>query len=299
MNQEISLADIKAFTVIAEAGSFTAAAELLGCSRSYLSRQLTHLEAELGVSLITRTTRAQRLTEQGEQLFSHCKTALDNIASAVAMTMDNAQNLHGHININCVGGFLGEEVVANVVSEFINLHPEVTVNLDFSSERVDLVLGKFDMVFRMGALADSGLVARKLMMIKNGVFASPKYLSMAGIPQHPKDLLRHQCISGSVSHWEFLHQSDVTQKVEVDIVGNVRCKNGRVMKNIALSGNGIARLPYLYCQTELDYQQLTPVFDDWFMADSPFYLIYHKDNYQPERLKAFTKFVTEYFNHHF
>ncbi|BAJ03715.1 LysR family transcriptional regulator [Shewanella violacea] len=292
---EINLADVKAFTVIAEQGSFTKAAEVLICSRSHLSKQLSHLESYLGVTLITRTTRAQRLTEQGLAFFSRCKAALDSIDQAVDIAVDNAQNLQGSIKINCVGGYLGEEVVAGLINDFILKYPGISVELDFSSQRVDLLVDQFDLVFRMGELEDSGLVARKLMDISNLTLASPKYLQSRGYPQDPKSLKTHQCITGSINNWSFYHVDNGEHKLDVHINGVFRCKNGRAMKHSALAGNGIVRLPQLYCVEELNRGELVSVFEDWRVADTPFYLLYHKDKFQPAILREFVGFTAEHF----
>ena len=295
MYKDLNLADVRAFTVIAEQGSFTLASEKLGCSRSHLSKQLTQLETYLGVTLITRTTRAQRLTDQGEFFYERCQHALDVMEQAVAKTVDNAQNLQGNININCVGGYIGEEIVTRLVNDFISAHPNISVNLDFSSQRVDLVLDHFDLVFRMGELEDSGLVARKLMDITNCTLAAPAYLEQKGIPSHPKALHEHSCIIGSINHWSFLHKADAQQKAEVAITGKFRCKNGRVMKSSALAGHGIVRLPELYCIDELRKGELVHVFEQWLIPATPLYLLYSKDKFQPARLREFIAFTTQHF----
>ncbi|WOT05559.1 LysR family transcriptional regulator [Shewanella youngdeokensis] len=299
MYQDLNLADVRAFTVIAELGSFTLAAEKLACSRSHLSKQLTQLEAYLGVTLITRTTRAQRLTDQGEFFYERCQHALDVMEQAVAKTVDNAQNLQGTININCVGGYIGEEIVTRLVNDFIGTHPNISINLDFSSQRVDLVLDHFDLVFRMGELEDSGLIARKLIDIKNCTLAAPRYLEHKGQPVHPKELHDHNCIIGSINHWSFLHNADAQLKAEVAITGKLRCKNGRVIKSSALAGHGIVRLPQLYCVDELSRGELVHVFDEWVIPDTPLYLLYNKDKFQPARLREFIGFTTSHFNDYF
>ena len=295
MYQDLNLADVRAFTVIAEKGSFTLAADKLGCSRSHLSKQLTQLERYLGVTLITRTTRAQRLTEQGQFFYERCQHALDVMEQAVAKTVDDAHNLQGKININCVGGYIGEDIVNQLVNDFMSLHPNIQIHLDFSSQRVDLVLDEFDLVFRMGELEDSSLVARKLMDIANCTLAAPSYIEKHGRPQHPKDLKAHACVTGSIYHWNYHRKGDKSQKTEVTIAGALLCKNGRVMKSSALAGNGIVRLPEIYCSAELDSGELVHVFDEWTISDTPLYLLYNKDQFQPARLKQFIEFTMQNF----
>ncbi|WP_144212600.1 LysR substrate-binding domain-containing protein [Shewanella donghaensis] len=294
MNLDINLIDIRAFVVIAEQGNFTQAAQVLGCSRSHLSKQLLSLEKFLGVSLIIRTTRTQRLTEQGEQLLTQCQQALEQIDQVVAMALDSAEKLQGNIHINCVGGVIGEDILVQLVNDFIKQYPDITIDLDFSSQRVDLIEGHFDIVFRMGQLADSSLVGRKLMDIENRTLVSPHYLAKHGQPIHPSELNQHSCITGSINHWRFNHKHD-DLNVEVAIKGGFKCKNGRAMKASALAGNGIVRLPYLYCPDEINTGELVDVFSDWHIPDTPFYMLYHKDKFQPERLKKFIQFTMDNF----
>ncbi|PKG37475.1 LysR family transcriptional regulator [Psychromonas sp. Urea-02u-13] len=294
MNADLNITDIRAFVLIAKAGSFTAAAELLSCSRSHLSKQLTQLESSLGVKLIIRTTRTQRLTEQGKVFFEQCSRSLEGIDQAIEQVIDSASAVKGVININCVGGIIGEEIITPLINDFINAYPEVRINLDFSSRRVDLIAGEFDIVFRMGALEDSNLIAKKLIDMPICTLASPQYLQQKGQLTHPSDLKHHQCITGTVNHWRYFNILTPDKKIEVSVDGAFKCKNGRSMIFSALAGNGIVRLPLLYCFKEIDEQKLLPVFKDWDSPISPFYLVYLQDKYQPARLKTFIQFVNSH-----
>lgn len=111
MNNNVSLPDIRAFVTIAEQGSFTKAAEILASSRAHLSRQLNQLESQLGVQLIIRTTRAQRLTNSGRLFFAQCQASLQSIDQAVLTVQDDTRQLQGKITINCVGGIIGEDIL--------------------------------------------------------------------------------------------------------------------------------------------------------------------------------------------
>lgn len=293
MAPDLSL--IQTFLVIAESGSFTHAAEVLNCSRSHLSKQLTKLEQVLGVSLIMRTTRAQRLTEQGQLVYQECRQAMNIIDVACAQAMDITNSPKGEIKINSVGGFIGEEIVAPLVSDFVKRYPDIEVELDFSSQRVDLLLDQFDFVFRMGSLPDSNLIARKLLTLSNETMAAPAYLQQRGTPSHPKELKQHYCITGSIDHWHYQHISDPKLHAEVAISGGFKCKNGRAMIASAIAGNGIVRLPTLYCPDELANQTLVPVFSDWKVADTPVYLVYHQDPHRALRFNMFAQYVVEEF----
>lgn len=294
MKKDINYADIKSFLVLAEEGSFTGAAEKLLCSRSQISKQLSQLEKSLGVSLLVRTTRTQHLTPSGQIFYDKCKQSFDGIDHAVKRTMETAARLSGEIKINSVGGYIGENIIGPLVADFMQTNPEINIVLDFSSRRVDLVSGEFDFVFRMGELADSAQIARKLTDLTIGTYASPDYLNRFGGPKEPKDLIEHKCIAGSMRTWTFLHNKKQS-KQEVSVKGDLECKNGRVMLSAAIRGNGIVRVPEIYCEKELDAGKLVSVFEHWHPKPAPFYLIYLQDKHEPLRITAFKNFVVENF----
>ncbi|NQZ39001.1 MAG: LysR family transcriptional regulator [Moritella sp.] len=307
MQTNSSLADIRTFVTIAEQGSFTKAAEVLQSSRAHVSRQLAQLEQQLGVQLIIRTTRAQRLTPVGEQFFQQCLNSLQTINQAVIAAKDDTEQLKGSICINCVGGVIGEDILTNIISEFNLQYPDIEVELDFSSPRVDLIAEAFDLVVRMGELEDSGLVARKLTDIKVQVLASPDYLAKHAVITHPKDLEQHNCLTGSIKRWRFhqksrQHNNAPIHEVEIHAKGNFSCKSGRALINAAKNGNGIVRLPELYCDTEIKANTLAPALisgseqEQWHSPDVPLFLLYHRNRYQPARLKVLIDFICRHFN---
>ncbi|WP_394208808.1 LysR family transcriptional regulator [Enterovibrio calviensis] len=281
-----NLHDIRAFVAIAESGSFSKAADKLGASRAHMSRQLSQLESRLGVQLIIRTTRSQRLTTAGEAFFTRCQAALMQIDDAIAHASDDADQMKGAIAVNCVGGIIGESLIGDAIHQFCAAHRDIHVELDFSSERVDLIQSRFDLVLRMGTLPDSLLIGREMGNIRIGTYASPRYLALSGKPTHPRDLQQHDCLTGSVTKWKYVSTNVPVQHVEVDVTGNLQCKNGHVLLNAALQGNGICRLPDLYCNEAVAEGKLETVFTDWQVDKVPLYLLYHKDRHQPARLKA-------------
>jgi DNA-binding transcriptional LysR family regulator len=295
MKKEVNLSDIKIFVVLAEQGSFTKAGEKLMCSRSHISKQLAQLESSLGVSLLTRTTRTQHLTPQGEAFYECCKNSLNGISHAIDRVLESADSLSGNIKINCVGGHIAENIISSLVCAFMSEHPEITIDLDFSSRRVDLISGEFDFIFRMGELADSSLIARKLTDIKIDTYASPEYLSNYGKPEDPKALIDHKCITGSVKNWVFINNK-TNKKLDVVVSGNLTCKNGRIMVSSAIAGNGIIRVPALYCKPECEQGLLIPLFDRWHIESVPLYLIYAQDKHKPMRLRAFKDYTVKQFS---
>ena len=295
MLNQINLADVRSFVLIAQLGNFTKAAEALGVSRSHVSRQIRALEAHMGVTLLIRTTRTLRLTQAGEQFFQQCQTALKEIEQAVVAAVDDTEAVRGRIRVNCVGGYLGEALIAPYVADFMVLHPEIEIELDFSSHRIDLIEEQFDIAFRMGVLEDAGFIARHLMPIDIVTVASPAYLKKHGAPQHPNQLEQHRCLTGTVKRWSFQQLADATQHCEVNVSGALVCRNGRALVTGALAGAGIIRVPQLYCQEELLRGQLVTVLPEWHVPSVAFSAIFHRDRYQPKRLRTFIDYIKQRF----
>lgn len=292
MINQINLTDIRSFVLIARLGNFTKAAETLDVSRSHVSRQISSLEKQMGVTLLIRTTRTLRLTEAGKHFYYQCEQALHTIDQALLSAVDDVEKVQGEIKINCVGGYLGEVFLAELVNDFMQQYPDVSVSLDFSSNRVDLIEEEFDIAFRMGSLEDSGFIAKKLLNIEMGTLASPSYLAQHGRPTHPKELNQHYCLTGSVRKWHFKSLNS-KEHYDVTVKGNLQCKNGRVLVSGALAGNGIIRVPLIYCQQELDDNKLEQVFEEWGIPSVDFSALYHRDRYQPKRLRTFIEFVAQ------
>lgn len=293
MIDTLDLGEIRTFVLIARLGGFGKAADALGVSRSHVSRQLSALEQTLGVRLINRTTRTQQLTAAGAIFLDESEAALNRIGQAAQEAINGNQTMRGHIRINCVGGYLGENIVAPLLGQFMRHYPDITLDIDFTSHRVDLLADQFDLVFRMGAIPDCGFIAKQLSEIDMRTLASPQYLQRYGTPQHPHDLVDapHRCIVGSVSTWHY--HSTTESDMYVPVPPTLSCKNGRVMVQSAVAGLGIIRVPSVYCQAEIEQGQLIPLLCDWNIPKVPFSLLYHQDKYRPQRIRTLIDFIVQ------
>lgn len=295
MLENISLDNIRLFVLIAQQGNFTKVAERLGISRSHVSRQISALESQLGITLFVRTTRTLALTPAGESLLQDCQQALLAIDQALVTAMDDNQQVRGRLRVNCVGGYLGEELVAEHISAFMLQYPDIKVELTFSSHRIDLITDEFDVAFRMGQLEDAGFIGKKLATIEMATLASPSYLEQFGHPREPKALSQHRCLTGSVTRWHFVSRQAPQKYLDVSVPNTLSCKNGKVLVAAALAGNGIIRVPALYCQQAIAQGQLVPVFEDWQVPSVDFSMIYHKDKFQSRRLRCFIDYIKQHF----
>ncbi len=290
MNQDINLADVRAFVFVANLGSFTKAAQALNVSRSHVSRQIQSLEKSMKVSLIVRSTRTMKLTETGRRFLASCDGALHCIDLAVVKAVNEIEAVQGTIKVNCVGGVIGEELITGKLVEFLRQHPDVKIELDFTSHRIDLLEDDYDLAIRMGSLPDAGYVARHLRDVEMATLASADYLSSNPKINHPRDLLSHRCLTGSVSKWKFKSlESD--EEYEVNILGGLQCKNGRVLVEGAKQGLGVIRVPTMYCTKELESGALCFIMSHWYVPSVPLSVIYHKDRYQPRRLRECIEFL--------
>ena len=147
----------------------------------------------------------------------------------------------------------------------------------------------------MGELEDSSLIARKLIDININTYVSPKYIAKYGKPDKPNMLIHHKCITGSLKNWIFINHK-TGKRTDVTVDGSLTCKNGRIMISSAISGQGIIRVPELYCKAELKKGLLVPLFTEWHVEPTPLYLVYVQDKHQPIRIKAFKDYVIKNFS---
>lgn len=294
MNNNVELNDIKAFVAIGELGSFTKAANHLGVTRGHISKQIRKLEENMGVRLIIRTTRSLTLTSEGNALFQEAKESLTRLFQAVSSTIDDTNEVNGIININSVGGIIGEDILAPILAKFAVIHPKVHINLDFTSSRSDLVGDKYDLILRMGKLDDSNYIAKKIADFQICTLASPKYLNQFKSLTDPKDLKKLNCLTGSVKKWSFIHAS-TNIKSQITVSGNFHCPSGKSLLNAAKAGLGVVRLPKIYCLPELKNKELIPAIKNWETELVPIYILYYSNKLQPKKISSLIDFISKNF----
>ena len=185
----MELSEIRMFLKVAELGSFTRAAEHLGLSKARVSLGVSALEAEVGSRLFQRTTRAVRLSPDGEQFFARARRLLLD-ADALGSLFQSPSTLRGSVRVDAPIE-LARSLIIPRLPEFLAAHPQLSLMLSTTDRRVDVVREGFDCVLRIGALTDSGLSARRLGAFPMVNCASPAYLHEYGTPRTLKDLERH------------------------------------------------------------------------------------------------------------
>ena len=190
----IDLDKLRAFQAAAEAGSFTHAGEIIGLSQSAVSRQVSALESELGVTLFHRHARGLRLTEQGELLFRTARDVLLRLENTRAKLMDASETPRGELRVTTSVG-LGSGWLAPRMREFAETYPEVSVQLILTDEELDLAMRAADVAIWLRPPSQADLIQRKLFTVHCHVYASPAYLEAFGTPEIPEDLDSHRIVA--------------------------------------------------------------------------------------------------------
>jgi DNA-binding transcriptional LysR family regulator len=282
------------FIQVVQAGSFVQASRTLDIPKSTLSDKISELEAELGVTLLVRTTRKLSLTEAGETFYKKVQPALLQIRSAGEETSDFQSAHQGRLRITTVDG-MGSSGLMDHLARFRQKFPAIKVELEFTDRIVDIVGEGFDIAIRSGALEDSTLISKKVGTGSFGLLAGPKYLKQRGIPKHPKELIHHACIQFSTFGvdpvWELQNQSG--KKARIEISGDYSANSVAAIKRLAELNEGIALLPLFQCQKEFKQGSLVHVLPEWATALAPVHLVYPKQKFINPRIRAVLPYLEQ------
>jgi len=230
---------LAAFVAVADSGSFTEAAKRLGRDASVVSRRVSQLEEELGVSLFSRTTRRVVLTEVGARYYRRVQGLLEELSSASREASDIAASPQGLLRVSVPVTF-GRQWIAPLLPRFIASHPHIRLDVRFSDRFVDVVAEGFDVAIRVGRLRDSSLTARKIASYRNLLVAAPAYLQAHGKPRTPEDLKKHTCIGFTgYAGWPDWSLSKVGKRKTIRPRGPLAADNSEVVLSVAIAGAGI------------------------------------------------------------
>ena len=253
-----------AFVAVAEAGSFTAAADRLDVAKSAVSRRVSALEARLGVQLIRRTTRRLSLTDSGLAFYERSQRILADLDEAESAVAQAHGTLRGQLRVAIPLSF-GLRHMAGPISEFCREHPNVDFDLDLNDRRVDLVEEGMDLAVRIGHLKDSSLIARKLFDVRTAVLASPDYLEKFGEPQRPEDLADHRCLVytniAEPRRWVWTDPDGKRRSVTVG--KGMSASSGDFLCEAAVAGLGIIIQPTFISHEAIRDGRLVPVLQEF------------------------------------
>jgi DNA-binding transcriptional LysR family regulator len=287
------LAGIGVLAVVVESGNFARAAKALGLTSSGVSRAVARLEMRLGVRLFDRTPRAVTLTDEGRRFHAQIGPLLAAIEEAADEVVGAAAAVRGRLRVN-VDPWFARWVLAPGLSEFLTQYPALTLELVIRDTLGDLVREGFDAAVRFGEPEASGLIVRKLMETRILTCAAPAYLARCGRPQHPQDLVRHECLlfrdplTDRPFPWEFHRGGEV---IEVNVSGRLVVNDLATKLNACAAGHGISQSLALGLDPLLECGELVQILSDWAEERFPLYAYFPSRHLPPAKVRAFLEFV--------
>lgn len=286
--------ELEAFMRTVEAGSFTGAAKQLRVAKSAISRRIQELETRLGAQLLIRSTRKLSLTEAGQALYGRSVILLADWEEAENSVREDSAVLFGHIRLAAPLSF-GVTHLGPALLDFTEAHPGISLDVDFSDRKVDLIAEGIDVAIRIGDLPDSSLIARKLADIKLVAVASPDYISAHGQTRTPDDLksmteLRY----GHRDKVSWIYKDPAGKTGSLDMRSTIRASNGEFLRDAAIAGQGVAILPSFIVYKAIESGELVKLLGDYTWPQLGAYAVYSASRNRSERVKALVAHLAEH-----
>lgn len=300
MPELIQPADLGFFSVLASAGSLSAAGRELGVTTPAVSKHLAQIEARLGVLLINRTTRRMSLTPEGELYLAHARRILGQIDDMAELLGVSRTTPSGLLRVNATLGF-GRAHIAPIISRFACSYPKVEVQLQLSVNPPALSDDSYDVCIRFGAPPDARVMAQRIAPNRRLLCAAPAYLKKFGTPKVPNDLMGHNCIGirqGEEAYglWRLTPlrgRQDRTEAIKTR--GTLSTNDGEIAVNWALEGHGILMRAEWDIDRYLKSGRLVQVLPGYGTPDADIYAVYPQRHQSASRVRAFIEFLKQSF----
>jgi DNA-binding transcriptional LysR family regulator len=288
--------EMAAFVRVVDFKGFSAAAPALGLTPSAVSKLVTRLEARLGVRLLQRTTRALSLTADGEAFYAAARRIVGEIEALETEITDQRGTPHGLLRVTTSLAFSTHQL-APMIGEFLERHPAIQLELMPTDRVVDMIDEGVDIAIRIGKLADSSFMARKIGDDVRMVCAAPAYLAAHPAPRRPEDLARHNCIVSRdrayLNRWHFRIDGQVR---EIEVGGRLAVSEGEAQMRLALQGLGIVRLTRLTVAGAVKRGELVSLLEDYSAEEPvPIHAVYPHRKHLASKVTAFVDFILEKF----
>lgn len=279
---------MEVLVAVVETGNFTLAGAKLGITTVMVGRQMRQLEDLLGTRLLKRDTRKQHLTEAGALFYRSAKDVLEQVARAQEAAQDVDATPRGKLRIAAPVS-MGSSLIAPALARYQQRHPHVVVELVLDNAMVNLIDDGIDLAVRVGALLDSGLVARPLRPYINRICASPDYLARAGTPLHWADLAQHRCLVHQ--SWQPQWQANDGSTLAWPVQQAFSANDGYALRAAALAGAGLVLQPDVLLADAIRKGDLIAVLDQFAPPPLPVHLVYLQDPYPRRRLASLVDFL--------
>jgi DNA-binding transcriptional LysR family regulator len=289
--------EMKVFSAVVDAGSFTGATNALDMSKAAVSRYVAELEERLGVRLLHRTTRKLSPTTEGEIFYARCRELLGNLDEAEAEITSRTGEAAGLLKVSVPVTF-GLMHLAPLWPAFLARHPKLSLDITLSDRVVDLVEDGFDMAVRIGQLPASTLISRKLAATRMVLCASPGYLRRRGEPARPDDLTQHDVISYSLfasgENWSFTGPDG---EATVKVAPRMRTNSGDTCRAAALQDQGLILQPTFIVGPDLAQGLLKETMPDYHSIELGIYAVYPSRKFVSPKVRLLIDFLVESFAH--
>ena len=287
-----TIEELVAFITIVDTGSFVAAAEHLKQTPSGMSRSLTRLEAKLGVTLLERTTRKLKLTQEGQQFLIKARKILNELNAAEEDLQKSDQGTAGLIRIDSATPFV-LHVIAPLMHKFRKCYPDIEIEINSNDQVIDLLQHKTDVAFRFGELNDSSLHANLVCKSRLYIVASPEYLAIKGTPTQPEQLEHHDLIG--FTRPDYINNWPIKVGDEYFFAqAHIKASSGETVRQLTVRGHGIARLSEFEIWKDIQEGRLTALFEDQIEHQyQSIHAVYYQQEHLPKRIRLFIEFLAD------
>lgn len=294
--KKLSADDYVLFATIVEQDSLVRAAECLAMPKATVSRRLSNLEATLEQKLLLRTTRRLTLTDFGLAFLEHCRRVVEEVTATQDFVHSQDSLPRGRLRVSMAGDY-AKQHFSRAIATFIETYPDIQLDLDLTSRRVDLIGERFDLAIRMGALDnDSTLVARKIDEQGFALYASPIYLALHAAPQHPNELAHHTAVRllstlGSALPWKLMRDHETWEAVPP---GRLALNSPDMIQQLLLDGAGIGALPNSFVSADMQLGRLVRILPEWCLPSVPAWAVMPMRRYLPAKTRIFLAHIERY-----
>jgi len=286
---------MQVFVRVADSGSFTRAAESLRMPKATATTLIQSLESHLGVKLLNRTTRRVGVTADGAAYYERCVRLLAELEETEHTLSRTRLSPRGRLRVD-VPATIGRRVLVPALPDFLARYPDIRIEVGCSDRQVDLLEEGVDCVVRGGDPGDPSLVARRIGAIELVCCATPGYLHRFGVPEHPRDLVRHRCINyfsartGRIYSWAFVQDGE---RIDMEFEGPVAVNDSEAYFEAGLAGLGIMQASPLQIGSALDDGRLTTVLPTWRIEPLPIYVMYPQNRHLSAKVRVFVDWVAD------
>lgn len=287
---------MKAFASVVEAGGFSSAARKTRLSKNLLSKYVAQLEGNLNTRLLNRTTRHVSTTPAGQAYYERCKPILSELDELESLMLDSHSQPTGELRITAPISF-AELHLMPVIARLSRQYPELEINLLLSDHMLNIVDMGIDVAIRIGQLADTSLVARKISPAHTKICASPAYLKKHGTPKSPQDLQQHACIFdtniSSKKQWQYRHNN---QNLNIKLNGSISVNNVLAVKKLILEDMGIGLCPDFIISDDIENGSIQTLLNDYQFYPLNLYAVYPHRRHLSGKVRIFIDALLEHFN---